>query len=113
LIVDDNGAPPTDAPLVSRNQTAREMLLACAAEAAFQADALERLDAAVGQAVIDGTVTVDPRVLQSIDLLRQESRGFADLLGLVAAETSPEAVLDGAVVAACMPVAAQRGRLLS
>ncbi|MGP1356349.1 hypothetical protein [Roseicyclus sp.] len=113
MIVEDNGGPPQDAPHLFRNPTAREMLLACATEAAFQADALVRLDAAVGQAVIDGAVTADPLVLQAIDLLRQEARGFADLLGLVAAETSPEAELDGAAVAACMPVAAQRHRLMS
>jgi hypothetical protein len=113
LIVDDEGTPSPGSETTRPYLTARELLSACVREAERQAEALTRLDAAVGLALIGDATQADPRVLQKIDLLRQESQGLARVLGLVDTARSPETVLDAGAVAACLPVADQRRRLMS
>ena len=113
MIVDDDGAAAPGPDATRPRLTAQELLSACVLEAERQAEALTRLDAAVGLALSGGTARADPRMLQQIDLLRQESQGLARVLRLVEQARSPEDVLDAAALSGCLPVADQRRRLMS
>jgi hypothetical protein len=113
LIVEDpSGTPdaPTPPPV---DKTAGEVLAACVLEAERQAESLRRLDAAMGAALGAGPGTLDPLVLQRIDLLRQEAAALSQVLRLVAEGSSREAVLDGEALAARIPLAEQRARIAS
>lgn len=113
MIFEDHfDAGPPDAP-ESRARTARELLSACAAEARRQADALHHLDTAVGTALSGGADSLDPRALQMLDLLRQEADGLARLLAMASGMPSPDAIIASDAVARCVPLAAQRARLVS
>jgi hypothetical protein len=113
LIVDDGeqqaaaGAPDPRAP------SAREMLGACVREAERHADALGSLDAAVGRILATGTVATELGALQGLDLLRQEAEALSRVLRLVATADGPDQPLDAQDLVACVPVAAQRARLMS
>ncbi len=110
IVEDPSGTPETPTP-PPVDKTAGEVLAACVPEAERQAEALRRLDAAVGAALGAGPETLDPLVLQQIDLLRQEAAALSQILRLVAAESSPEAILDGEALASCIPLAEQRARI--
>ncbi|MDG4649244.1 hypothetical protein P6F26_12375 [Roseibacterium sp. SDUM158017] len=91
----------------------RDVLRACVIEAERQADALGRIDNAVGEVLAAGTRPADMRMLQTVDLLRQEAQALSRILRLVSEGRSPDVVLSGADLAARIPLAEQRARLTS
>lgn len=113
MIFEDHfDAGPPDAP-EGRARTARDLVSACAAEARRHADALHHLDTAVGTALSGGGGALDHRALQTLDLLRQEADGIARLLALASDMPSPDAIIASDAIARCVPLAAQRARLVS
>jgi hypothetical protein len=113
LIVEDHsGAGPQGDPVAQHRET-RHILAACAAEAGRLSDGLAELDRAIGQALAEALEQADPRVLQRLDLLRQEADGLARLLALATSMPAPDAMIDTDAIARCVPLAAQRARLTS
>lgn len=121
LFDDDPGgvAAPDPMPL---HVTADALLAACATEAAGQAQALHRLDAALGRAVTlarngagDGAALVAALTadLQHADRLRQEAEGLARALTLLAAVPMHDHHLTADQVRGCTPVVALQRRLLA
>lgn len=102
---DDSPAPP--APAVP----ARQLLAACAGEAARLAGAIDRLDREMARLLreVDRPGTVP----QQIDLLRQEAAGLAALLHLVAGAPTPDHVVDHETVAGLLKLRAQQGRIFA
>jgi hypothetical protein len=117
---DPGGAAPPD-PLPS-HVSADVLLVACARVAAGQAQALNRLDAALGLAVtmarhgvgdsadLIAALTAD---LQQTDRLRQEAEGLARALHLLATVPMQGHQLTADQVRGCTPVASLQRRLLA
>lgn len=112
MIVEDNsGRNAPDA--LSREKTADELLRGCVTEAERLADAMTRIDDAVGRALVAGASMVNPGILQAIDLLRQEAESLARVLRIVAEHGSSEATIDDGALSEAVPLGAQRARLMS
>ena len=106
-----DGATDDSAPIAPR--PVADILAACAAEADRHARAMARMDREVGASFAGGQVALQPQTLQLLDLLRQEAEGLARALQLVLSKPSPETLIDAADIAQCVPLAAQRARLMS
>lgn len=93
------------------DRTARDLLLACAREAERHAENLAAFDAAIGSRLRDRQPELPPSDLQSLDLIRQEARGLARILHLVANAADPGSTIAGVTLRGCLDLAAQRKRL--
>ncbi|MCU4651587.1 hypothetical protein N8I71_02010 [Roseibacterium sp. SDUM158016] len=113
MIVDDQGGEPDGAPVPWHPPGALDVLDACVREADRQAEMLSRIDKALGCALASGDLRPGLPLLQSIDLLRQESQALARVLRIVAEDPSPDRRLDVAQLSGCIPVARQRARMLA
>jgi hypothetical protein len=98
---------------IAHHRRASEILSACAVEANRHAIALARIDAAVGGALASGNTAIDPQILQSLDILRQEADGLAQVLNVATSLQSPDAIIEYDVILRCLPMAAQRARITS
>ncbi len=112
MIVDDgagldDGAPP------AVDRSARDLLMACVAEAERQAGLLADIDAALGRLLSDCGDDADAVTLQSLDLARQEAQGLSRILRRLADLPTLEASLEASTVEECLPVARQRARMTS
>ena len=107
------GASNGDDARPAAPRPAREVLAACVAEAERHAGEVARIDREVGSCFAGGKVSLQPRTLQHLDLLRQEAEGLARALRLAVSKASPEALVDASDIARCVPLAAQRARLMS
>ncbi|OYU19954.1 MAG: hypothetical protein CFE34_02415 [Rhodobacteraceae bacterium PARR1] len=122
LFADDPGGTPLPDPLPA-DVRADDLLATCAAEAARQAQALHRLDAALGQTLAmvraaagqadAGLVSALTADLQQADQLRQEAEGLAQALALLASLPRRPHLLTADQVRACTPIVALQRRLLS
>jgi hypothetical protein len=90
-----------------------EVVAACVTEAHRHASALAKLDEAVGQSLSQGSGTFEPMLLQELDLLRQEAEGLARLLSLATSLPSAKTLIEYDAIEKCVPLAAQRVRLMS
>lgn len=112
IFEDHSGAAAPDAVL-SLDRTGYDLLQACAIEAARHADAVTRMDRVLGDALECGEAKGNSQTLQRLDLLRQEAEGIARLLNFVADLPALDAIIDRDAFSKCVPLAAQRARLLS
>ncbi|MEI6800833.1 MAG: hypothetical protein WCO04_16710 [Pseudomonadota bacterium] len=121
LFDDDPGGVSTPDPMPP-HVTADALLAACAHEAAGQAQALHRLDAALGRAVAmarngmgDGAALIAALTadLQNADRLRQEAEGLARALNLLATVQMRDHRLTVDQVRGCTPFVALQRRLLA
>ena len=121
LFDDDPGvAAPPD--LLPSHVSADALLAACVRAASGQAQALHKLDMALGQAVTmarhgvgDGAALIAALTadLQQADRLRQEAEGLARALHLLATVPMQGHQLTADQVRGCTPVASLQRRLLT
>jgi len=99
---------------------ARQLLLACVAEAQRQAAGMAQLDAALGAAVAmarhpaNATALVSALMtdLQKADLMRQELEGLSRALSLLVAVPTLNTVVSARGIQGCTPLLAMQQRLL-
>jgi len=113
LIFEDHSNAATSDTGLTLDRTGNDLLQACAIEAARHADAVAQMDRALGGALESGGAKGNSQTLQRLDLLRQEADGIARLLNFVAGLPALDAIIDIDAFSKCVPLAAQRARLLS
>jgi hypothetical protein len=120
MFVDDHPSGEPEAQDAPSETDARQLLLACAAEAERQAAGMQQLDAALGAAV---AMARDPAMastlvsalmtdLQKADLMRQELDGLSRALALLVAVPTLNTVVPANGIFGCTPLLAMQQRLL-
>ena len=113
-MLEDNGDTNAtfSAVVLPEANALEDILMACADEAARQAEVIGELDNLVGDVLLRSSVSISPMSLQKLDLFRQEVEGLASVLQLLALRAKAGVTIDGDTMASCMPLESQRARFI-
>lgn len=112
MFVDDNTpAQPPSGNQLQKPWSLPELVFACALESKRQAEMMDALDNLVGCALGARGPVIDTKMLQQLDLWRQESHGLSRLLQLSASMANDRHPVCDADVKACFSLETQRARI--